>query len=54
MEIYAAINKETVENALERVRVEINALTNGEAQKAIDLVKEHNELARILEQAERR
>lgn len=47
--IYTSIEMETVENARERVRAELNALTDGEAQKALDLAAEYNELDDILE-----
>lgn len=47
--IYTSITEETVANARERVRKELNDLTNGEAQKALDLAAEYNELDDILE-----
>ena len=46
--IYTSITEETVTNARERVRKELNDLTNGEAQKALDLAAEYNELNGIL------
>lgn len=46
--IYTSISEETVVNAMERVRKDLNGLTDGEAQKALDLAAEYNELNGIL------
>lgn len=48
-EIYTLITEETVRAASERARVELNELTNGQAQKAIDIVAQIVELDGILE-----
>lgn len=52
--IYTRITEVTATNAKERVRKELNDLTNGEAQKALDLAIEYYELEGILEEFEER
>ena len=48
--MYTRISEETVANARDRVRKELNDLTDGEAQKALDLAAEYNELDGILKE----
>ncbi len=48
-EIYTTITAQTVTGARDRVLNDLNALTDGKAQKAIDLVSEYLELDSILE-----
>lgn len=47
--IYTTITEATVTGARDRVLGDLNALTDGKAQKAIDLVSEFLELDSILE-----
>lgn len=47
---YVFITKETITNARDRVRKELNDLTNGYAQLALDLAKEYNELDEIIKE----
>ena len=48
--IYTSITEDTVAHARDRVRKELNDLTDGEAQKALDLAAEYNELDGILKE----
>lgn len=50
--IYTDITETTVRAASERARVELNELTDGQAQKAIDIVAEIVELGAILDKIE--
>lgn len=47
--IYTTITEQTVTGARDRVLSDLNALTDGKAQKAIELVSEFIELDSILE-----
>lgn len=52
--IYAFITEETLTGARDRVLEDLNALTNGEAEKAIAYVSEFIELNSILEEHKER
>jgi hypothetical protein len=47
--IYTTITAQTITGARDRVLSDLNALTDGKAQKAIELVSEFIELDSILE-----
>lgn len=47
--IYTTITEQTITGARDRVLSDLNALTDGKAQKAIELVSEFIELDSILE-----
>ena len=47
---YVYITKETITNARDRVILELNNITDGEAQRALELAAEYNELDKIVKE----
>lgn len=47
---YVFITEETIKSARERMRKELNDITNGYAQLALDLAEEYRELDEIIKE----